>query len=117
MNTEGEDLFHVSQAHRHPALPVTYSNQCFVVPFHIPILDFFLFSHLFLFFLGEVYRDVFERIFGLRKIIDFINDLLICQTLDWAFSSTFCVGSSLKLLDGLCETGMKTFLPDCVLLN
>ena len=77
MNTKGEDLFHVSQAHRHPALRVTYSNQRFVVPFHIPISDFFPFSHLFPFFLGEVYRDVFESIFGLRKIIDFISDLLI----------------------------------------
>ena len=77
MNTEGEDLFHVSQAHRHPALLVTYSNQRLVVSFHIPILDFFPFSHLFPFFLGELYGDVFESIFGLRKIIDFISDLLI----------------------------------------
>ena len=77
MNTEDEDLFHVPQAHRHPALPVTYSNQRFAVSFHIPISDFFLFSHLFPFFLGEVYRDVFESIFGLRKRIDFISDLLI----------------------------------------
>ena len=77
MNPEGEDLFQVSQAHRHPALPVTYSNQCFIVPFHIPISNFFPFSHLFPFFLGEVYRDVFESIFGLRKIIDLISDLLI----------------------------------------
>ena len=77
MNTEGEDLLHVSQAYRHPALPVTYSNQRFVVSFHIPLSDFFPFSHLFPFFLAEVYRDVFESIFGLRKIIDFISDLLI----------------------------------------
>ena len=77
MNPEGEDLFHVSKAHRHPTLPVTYSNQCFIVPFHIPITDFFPFSHLFPFFLGEVYGDVFESIFGLRKIIDFISDFLI----------------------------------------
>ena len=77
VNTKDEDLFHVSQAQKHPALPVTYSNQRFVVPFHIPISNFFPFSHLFPFFLGEVYRDVFESIFGLRKIIDFFNDLLI----------------------------------------
>ena len=77
VNTKGEDLLHVFQAHRHPALHVTYSNQCFIVPFHIPISNFFPFSHLFPFFLGEVYRDVFESIFRLRKIIDFISDLLI----------------------------------------
>ena len=77
MNTEGEDLFHVSQAHRHPALPVTYSNQRFVVSFHILISDFFPFSHLFPFYLGEVYGDVFESILGLREIIGFISDLLI----------------------------------------
>ena len=77
MNPEGEDLLHVSQAHRHPTFPVTYSSQCFIVSFHIPISDFFPFSHLFPFFLAEVYGDVFESIFGLRKIIDFISDLLI----------------------------------------
>ena len=82
MNPEDEYLFHVSQAYRHPALPITYSNQRFIVSFHIPISDFFPFSHLFPFFLGEVYGDVFESIFGLRKIIDFISDLLICQTLE-----------------------------------
>ena len=71
---ETEDLFHVSQAHRHPEFPVTYSNQCFTVPFCIPIMDFFPFSHLCPFFLGEVYGNVFE---SLKKIIDFISGLLI----------------------------------------
>ena len=41
VNTKDEDLFHVSQAQKHPALPVTCSNQSFIVPFHIPISDFF----------------------------------------------------------------------------
>ena len=83
VNTKGEDLFHVSQAHRHPALPVTYSNQHFVVPFHILILDFFPFSHLCPFFLGEVYGNVFESIFCLRKNSRCHQWLTnICQTLE-----------------------------------
>ena len=89
VNTKGEDLLHVFQAHRHPALHVTYSNQCFVVPFHIPILDFFPFSHLCPFFLGEVYGNVF----GLRKIVDSIGDLLIiCQTLELTSPPPFVQG-------------------------
>ena len=82
VNTEGEDMFHVSQAHRHPALPVTYRNQHFIVSLHISISDFSPFCHLCPLFLGEVYGNVFERVFGLRKIIDFISCLPICQTLE-----------------------------------
>ena len=76
-NTGTEGLIHVSHAPQHPALLVTYSHQRFIVPFHIPVSDFLPVSHLCPFFLGEVYGNVFESIFGLEKTRDPISDLLM----------------------------------------
>lgn len=110
-NTGTEGLFQVSQARQHPALLITYSNQRFVVPFHIPVSDFLPVSHLCPFFLGEVYGNVFESIFGLEKIIDSISDLLIqVRTSSWAFSPLNVVHSPIPL-SALCEARVNSFSP------
>lgn len=75
------------------AFPVTYSGQRFIVPFHIPVSDFFPLSHLCPFFLGEVYGNVFESICGLGESIACISDSpRRASTGSWAFSSPLCAG-------------------------